>query len=107
MEEQQIKELHVATDKLFKAAPIADTMLLAKIEKARSQARTLAHTLIDVVPAGPERDAALLQLRQVVALAIMGCEAHPVVGPPRITAARIDEATAVAMRDGSLKLPGE
>jgi hypothetical protein len=106
--DESTRDLHASYDKLLdKRLPLRDDMQIAKVDKLRSIAKQLAHGIIDVVPAGAEKDKALGALRDALLWAEIGCEVNQIEGLPRITAARIDERTAQQMRDKGSKLPGE
>lgn len=100
------KVVHQEVERLLTHHEIKDPMVSAKLDKLRAVVKNFAHGVIDVVPEGAERDQALLAVREAWAWAEAGVRLHqPVGGIPRISAARIDEATAVAMRDGKIPAP--
>lgn len=106
--DENLREQHASIDKaLDKRLPLRDEMKAPKVDKLRSLIKQVGHGVVDVVPEGVEKEQALVALRQVLMWVEAGTELHQESGIPRITAARIDEATAVAMRDKGSKLPGE
>lgn len=106
--DESTRELHTRYDKLLdKRFPLRDDMVISKVEKLRTIAKQLAHGTIDVVPEGAEKDKALAAIREALLWIEIGCEVNQIEGLPKITAARIDEATARQMRDKGSKLPGE
>lgn len=106
--DENLREQHAYIDKaLDKRTPLKDEMKAPKVDKLRALIKQVGHGVVDVVPEGVEKEQALTALRQVLMWVEAGTELHQPTGMPRITAARIDEATAVQMRDRASKLPGE
>lgn len=106
--DESLREQHADIDKALDARPpLRDEMKKVKFDKLRALIKQVGHGVVDVVPDGVEKDQALIALRQALLWVEAGVEIHQEAGIPRITAARIDEATAVAMRDRGGKLPGE
>lgn len=93
------KALHQEVDSLLSPVEIQDPMLQARLDKLRSVAKNFAHGIVDIVPEGVERDMALIAVRQAMHLAEVGTAVRQSKGIPKITAARVSEADAVALRD--------
>lgn len=97
------KEAHQALESLLTPNPVKDKATLARLDKLRAAGKVLGHAILDVVPEGAEQDRALLAVREAILFAVAGAEAHQPVKDPRVSAARIDEPTAVAMRDAQAR----
>lgn len=106
--DETLRSQHEDVDRVLgERTAVKDSLQVTKIDKLRTMVKQVGHGLVDVIPEGVERDQAVLSLRQVLLWLEAGTELNQPDGIPRISAARIDEATAVRMRDGSTKLPGE
>lgn len=97
--DETTKTQHESVEAVFAAQPIQDEMLQARFEKFKSIAKVFSHAVVDLVPAGVEQDEALMLIRHAVAVAESGIRLGQPKGRPRITAARVSEADAVALRD--------
>ena len=93
------KALHKEVDRVLTPTVNTDEMVQAQLTKLRAVAKTLAHAIVDIVPDGIEHDQAVLAVRQAVSYAELGAAVRQATGPPRITAARVSESEAVAIRD--------
>lgn len=106
--DESVRSQHAGVDRvLSKREPFKDQMVEPRLDKLRTLVKQVGHGVVDVVPDGSEKDQAILALRQVLLWIDAGMELNQAPGMPRVTAARVDEATAVQMRDKGLKLPGE
>lgn len=106
--DENLREQHSHVDTTFDKRPaLRDEMKIPKVDKLRALLKQAGHGIVDVVPDGTEKNQAIIALRQALFWIEAGTEIHQEKGIPRITAARIDEATAVSMRDKGSKLPGE
>jgi hypothetical protein len=101
--DEATKAAHKFADSALSEHTIEDPTLRTKLEKLRQAAKVFSHGIIDTVPAGPERDRILLRIRESFLLAVDCAEMNQPAPDPRIRPARIDEATAQAMRDGKFK----
>lgn len=101
-----VKAAHQRVDDTLAQHPIENPTLRTRVEKLRSAAKVFSHGIVDLVPEGPERDRALMGVREALLIAIDGIELHQPKADPRIRPSVIDEATARAYRDGKMRQEG-
>ena len=103
--EDATRAAHERVDTVLAEHPLENPTLRTRVEKLRAAAKTFSHGVIEIIPESPERDEALRLIRLALLVAVDGAELNQPTSDPRVRAAVIDEATAVAMRDGKFK-PG-